>query len=277
MRHLVSSAILTIVAFIAFGSASSAVELTVGSMATNRVLFLGNSLTYHPVNTDIGWYGDWGMASTSADKDYAHLVVSRIAGLNGGVSPEMKAVNVYQYGQYEQNYRNFNVATNMASLLAWNPDVLVVELGENVETLTTAEKQQDFAASFLNLLTTFKDKSHPTIFVRNTWWPDATKDAIMKHATEEVGGVWVDLGNLTLNPLNVATSMGIYTNEAVAAHPSNQGMQVMADGIFAAMKTHGVPEPNTLASLTIASLFFSGMAAAKSGCRCRKQREGWAG
>jgi hypothetical protein len=223
-----------------------AVELTVGTMSTNRVLFIGNSLTYAAANADIGWYGNWGMASSSEGKDYAHLVVSDIARLNGGVSPAMKAVNVYYHGQYEQNYANFDIATEMASLLSWNPDVLVVELGENVETLATKSQQESYAASFLNLLTTFKERGNPTIFVRNTWWPDSTKDTIMKEATEEVGGVWVDLGDLHATASNVASSMGLYTNSGVAEHPSDQGMQAIASGIFSSMQAKGVPEPNTM-------------------------------
>lgn len=234
---------------------SQAVEIRIGKTSANRVLFLGNSLTFSAANADIGWSGNWGMASSSEDRDYAHLVVSDIASLNGGVTPAMKAVNVYHYGQYEQNYASFDVATEMASLLDWNPDILVVELGENVESLTTQEKRTSFANSFLNLLATFKENSNPTIFVRNTWWPDTTKDTVMQEATVSVGGVWVDLGNLRADPLNIAKSMSIYTHAGVADHPSDQGMQAIADGMFSAMKTHCIPEPCPLAMVAIGVLY----------------------
>jgi hypothetical protein len=246
----------TIGCLVAIGQFGHASDAHVGSMKADRILFLGNSLTYHPANSDLGWSGNWGMASSSEANDYAHRVVAAIAKLNGGTAPAMKAVNVYYYGRYEQNYAGFDVATKMADLLAWKPNIVVVQLGENVEGLTTRQKQTDFAKSFANLLTTFRNNNRPEIFVRNTWWPDTTKDAIMKQATEHVGGVWVNLGNLTSNPLNMATSMGIYANEAVAGHPSDHGMKAMADGLFIAMKAHGMPEPGTLTVRAGAGRFY---------------------
>jgi len=39
-----------------------------------KVLFFGNSITRHAPKADIGWTGDWGMAASSRDKDYVHLV-----------------------------------------------------------------------------------------------------------------------------------------------------------------------------------------------------------
>ena len=213
--------------------------MQVGKIKADRILFLGNSITFSKANPDVGCPGNWGMAARTADKDYSHLVVSNIAKLNEGVPPAMKAVNVFFYGQYEQKYANFDVSANMAELLAFKPDVLVVELGENVENLTTKDQQAAFAKSFLHLLQTFQENNHPTIFVRNVWWPDAVKDTILKQVTEKVGGVWVDLGNLRADPQNIATSMGRFWHVGVADHPSERGMQVMADKLWDAMKKHG--------------------------------------
>jgi alpha-galactosidase len=241
---------------------SHAVELRIGNMNADRILFLGNSLTYHWPNSDLGWSGSWGMAATSADKDYAHRVVAAVAELNGGVSPAMKAVNVYNYGQYEKNYAGYDVTTQMAELLAWNPDIVVVELGENVTDLTTTAKEAQFAKSFANLLTTFKNNGQTNVFVRNLWYPDAAKDAIMKQATADVGCVWVNLGDLESNILNRSESQGVFTG-AVGSHPSDQGMQAIADGLVKAMKTQGVPEPSMLAMLAVASVCCAGMAGAR--------------
>ena len=48
------------------------------SSGTPRILFIGNSVTWHGPKEDIGWTGDWGMAASSAEKDYAHLVLSAV-------------------------------------------------------------------------------------------------------------------------------------------------------------------------------------------------------
>ena len=34
-----------------------------------RVMFLGNSITYHEPKEEIGWYGSWGMAASSKESD----------------------------------------------------------------------------------------------------------------------------------------------------------------------------------------------------------------
>ena len=45
--------------------------------ATNEqisVLCVGNSILAHGPSESIGWSGNWGMAASSADKDYYHLL-----------------------------------------------------------------------------------------------------------------------------------------------------------------------------------------------------------
>ena len=39
-----------------------------------KILFVGNSITRHGVLEEIGWLNDHGMAASSIDKDYVHLV-----------------------------------------------------------------------------------------------------------------------------------------------------------------------------------------------------------
>jgi hypothetical protein len=39
-----------------------------------RVLVLGNSITQHGPSDAVGWTGDWGMAATSIEKDFVHVL-----------------------------------------------------------------------------------------------------------------------------------------------------------------------------------------------------------
>ena len=58
------------------------IAISAANYRMGRYLFLGNSITLHGPAENIGWKGNWGMAASSADKDYVHLLLARI-GLGG--------------------------------------------------------------------------------------------------------------------------------------------------------------------------------------------------
>jgi hypothetical protein len=72
-----------------------------------RVLFLGNSITRHGPAPKIGWTGDWGMAASARDKDYAHLVAAGLAEL-AGKKPDVKLANI---ADFERNLAAYDLET----------------------------------------------------------------------------------------------------------------------------------------------------------------------
>ena len=58
-----------------------------GNLKVNRILFLGNSITRHGPKEAIGWNGNWGMAASSLDKDYVHILLRSLAEITGS-TPE---------------------------------------------------------------------------------------------------------------------------------------------------------------------------------------------
>ena len=71
-------------------------DLRVGQLRVGKVLFLGNSITLHGPAPKIGWDGNWGMAASTREKDFVHVLLSRIAKSAGG-KPEVKIKNIADF------------------------------------------------------------------------------------------------------------------------------------------------------------------------------------
>ncbi|MBN1394172.1 MAG: SGNH/GDSL hydrolase family protein [Pirellulales bacterium] len=234
--------------FCLFASASSAeAGIWVGNMKADKVLFLGNSLTHHPPKEEIGWTGDWGMAASSQSKDYAHLVAGEIASVNGGSQPAVQAVNIYNYGMFEQNYTTYDAATELAALTSWQPDVLVIQLGDNsTASLTTPAARTAFAAGLAEVIAAF-DGSDPELFVVSTWWPSAVTDGILEQVCADAGGAFVDISDVYGTP----------ANRGFRDHPSDAGMAVIAGEVWTTIVANSVPEPGSMALLIAGLVCFA--------------------
>lgn len=246
------------------GSPARAVDLMLGSMKVNKILFLGNSITWHPYKSSINWYGTWGMAASSEDKDYVHVLTSKIASTVGG-TPSIMAVNI---ADFETGFGTYNPTTSLQTEFAFKPDVIVLAVGENV-TLGSAAAQTGYAGAYANLLNVLKSNTGATIFTRSCFWADTTKDQIMETATLAAGDYFVDMSALCKNPANYAYSDPTYANSTLYgvfnSHPGDNGMAAIAGLLYDSMVVHSVPEPGTVALLGMAGLCF-GIAAWRRRC-----------
>ena len=65
-----------------------------------RILFVGNSITLHGPRPQIGWTNNWGMAASSLDKDYVHLLQKKIA----AVRPDAQCCLLQVAGTFERSF-----------------------------------------------------------------------------------------------------------------------------------------------------------------------------
>ena len=214
-------------------AAVSASLATAGPAATNKgvrkILFLGNSITLHGPSPRIGWSGNWGMAASAKEKDFVHLVTSRLGKIMG-IAPEAKVLSI---ARFERQYGTYDVDGSLKDAFEFGADLVIVAIGENVRKLKSEDAKAQFKAGVMKLLRGLKKGEHPTIVVRSCFWPNATKDQILKQACAEVGGVFVDIGNLGKDERNYARSEREFKHKGVAAHPGDRGMQAIADAILA--------------------------------------------
>jgi len=92
-----------------------------------RVLFLGNSFTYHRPRPEIGWNRSCGMAASCLDKDYVHQLMKLIRQKDPDATFAIHSTSFL----IERNLDTFTTARFRESL-EWKPDVVILFFGENV-------------------------------------------------------------------------------------------------------------------------------------------------
>ena len=198
-----------------------------------KILFLGNSITLHGPSKKVDWSGNWGMAASSLDKDYVHLVTKGLA-KKDGAAPATLVKNI---ATFERQYAATNdVLAQLTDAVAFNADLIVLCIGENVPNLATDAAKAQFKNSVVKMLNGIKADRKPLIVVRSSFWANAAKDGALKQACSEVGGVFVDISALCKDKKNFARSERSFKYDGVANHPGDQGMQAIADAIVGAVK-----------------------------------------
>ena len=197
-----------------------------------RILFVGNSLTSHGPKADIDWHGNWGMAATSADKDYVHLVTRALA-VKQGATPTIMIKNV---ADFERNHVGYDIAGKFADAAGFKADLVILCIGENVAALKTPEAQAKYQEQVTALLKTLNSNPKAQVIVRSSFWANEAKDTAMRKACEAVGGTFVDISALSKDEKNYARSERPYKHAGVAHHPGDQGMAAIAEEIVKAVK-----------------------------------------
>jgi lysophospholipase L1-like esterase len=208
-----------------------AAEPEVRPSAIRRILFLGNSITLHGPKADIGWADNWGMAASAEDKDYVHLVAAAL-GRHNASKPKIMVRNI---ADFERNYATYNVEEQLKDLFAFDPDLVVLAIGENVPALGSEDAKAQFKAGVIKILACAFAKRHPLVVVRSSFWPDPTKDELLRQACREADAIFVDASPLGREPTNAARSERSFTHDGVANHPGDRGMRALADAIVQAV------------------------------------------
>lgn len=197
----------------------------------HRVLFLGNSITRHGPKADIGWSGNWGMAASVEEKDYVHLVTE---GLSSTVKTPCETM-VNNIAAFEREYATYDLKPMLDEAGEFDPDLVILAIGENVPKLDSAEAKTKFAESVRNLLKAFQKEGGPVIVVRSCFWANEAKDEVLRQVCTEVNGIFVNIDQLGSDESNYARSEREFSHKGVAAHPGDKGMKEIADAILKAL------------------------------------------
>lgn len=190
-----------------------------------RVVFIGNSITLHGPLPSIGWNNNWGMAASTPENDYAHMVVRGIEKATGRKAD----VRIRNLADFERNFRTYDFDQEQ-DLADFRPDYLIVALGENVPELETTEERLEYRRAFKALLGKFMmGRMQPHAVVRGCFWPKAWKDEMMEHAASDFSIPFVR-ADFATDESNMA--IGKFEHSGVQAHPGDRGMTEIAAAVL---------------------------------------------
>jgi len=195
-----------------------------------RILFLGNSITFHGANSSLGWNGDWGMAASVEDSDYVHQLIRKIRSNNPTDSVFYRAKNIAAWEG------DFSVDPHaLIDTAGFHPNIVVIRLGENVPDTTTPTR---YFNELNKLIGSFQSDTIK-VLVTGNFWASAWKDSVQHQAALKMGCPFADFAAISSDSShNQAT--GLFSNGAVARHPSDQGMRAMSDSIYSQLVSNSI-------------------------------------
>ena len=110
---------------------------------TDKILFLGNSITLHAPSESIGWMTNWGMAASAQDKG---LCSSRDSGAVSTESAGVKNHRTRHHGREHRRFRSgqyttYPIEEKLKKFLDFKPSLAIVAIGENVPVLTSEDSK----------------------------------------------------------------------------------------------------------------------------------------
>lgn len=187
-----------------------------------RILFVGNSITYHAPKPEIGWFGSWGMAATCEKNDYVHQVVNMLETQYGKVG-----YGVAQLAQWELSFdENNKWKDNYCGIESFDADVAVIRMGENIPG---TKLQLANMMSCIEDMIAFFGKECNQVIVTDCFWKREKLDNLLEKICEEKGYTFCQLSDLYEN--REAMALEQFEHQGVALHPSDYGMELIAKRI----------------------------------------------
>ncbi len=193
-----------------------------------KVLLVGNSITRHGIATHIGWHGDWGMAASDIQKDYAHLLLDK-------VNKDGKCARfcICQVAEWERNYKDGNTLfEKYQSARDFDADIIVMRIIENCPK--TDFDEQLFKIRYNELIRYLDPSQKAKIIITTGFWHHPGDTAIIDYAKQNNLPL-IELGDL--GEMDEMKAVGIFEHNGVANHPGDLGMQMIADRIYEQLKT----------------------------------------
>lgn len=189
-----------------------------------RVMFVGNSITLHGINHDIGWHNFWGMAASAREKDYVHLCYEHMRKTH-----PQAAFCICQAGDWERQYKvGDSTLPQFEAARDFEADLIIIKLSANSPASEFDEKL--FKQNFASLVNFLNSTGKAQVIVATEFYIHPAGPVIRQYAQEKGYPLCVldDLGELP-----EMKALGLFEHDGVANHPGDLGMKTIADRVCA--------------------------------------------
>ena len=193
-----------------------------------RILFIGNSITYHTRKDDLGWYNSCGMAASCPEKDYVHRLIDML--YEKGIKAEKCVVNV---ADWERNYKEGNTVLESGvykNAVDFNADIIILRFLENCSPDNWDGAV--FKNQVLSLMNYFNASKKAKFVLSTSFWRHIGSE-VMKEIADEYDLPCIQLSDL--GDRDEMKAIGKFKHEGVAMHPGDWGMQAIAERLLPAI------------------------------------------
>lgn len=187
-----------------------------------RIMFLGNSITYHEPKHEIGWHGSWGMAASKKENDYVHKVISAVLKKYPNA-----AFCIVQGSVWEVNYTTCDYNEKFSQAKDFKPDILISSLSANIPQ---DKFEKEVYKKNLKKLHDYLSARDIKIMQLSAYFGNSEKNDAIKEYCEEYDAYLVWVSDILQKEENRAT--GLFEHEGVQAHPGDKGMGLISERIL---------------------------------------------
>ena len=204
--------------------------------APANLVVIGNSLTKHAPYPAIGWEGNWGMAASSEEQDYAHVLKKMIE----SKSKSPVELTIENRGKFERGFwleEEQKLPSPLEKQLK-HASYVVIQLGDNVSDSDFST--YDFKKSYQDFIQQIRKTSpqDSQIFCLGPWWHNDKKAEAIKNGCIQGGGSYIEISDIARAASSKASSERSFKNNGVASHPGNRGMKQIAEKIYKRITLH---------------------------------------
>ncbi|MEN8228722.1 MAG: SGNH/GDSL hydrolase family protein [Bacteroidota bacterium] len=200
-----------------------------------KILIIGNSLSYQGIDKEIGWNHISGMAASSIEKDYAHLLYNKVG---SKLQNRKICLRISPFATFERNLASLE-QKSIDSLINYQPDLIVFQLGENVK-IKSQKDEILFKEKYIELINRFKKNGNPLTICTTPFFPSLPKNKIVEKVALSTNSYLVDLSHLPLlesynyakDEQNYLGDKSVWEVGGIGIHPGDIGMENISNQIF---------------------------------------------